>query len=75
MIRTPSARAWRSLGGFDGTSAGLRGSGKAYSRAQTGDAHSYLRAVALGHHVDAAAAAAGARCLSRFCRSLSRSNS
>jgi NADH-quinone oxidoreductase subunit L len=35
-------------GGFDATSERLRGSGKAYSRAQTGDAHGYLRMVAIG---------------------------
>jgi NADH-quinone oxidoreductase subunit L len=35
-------------GGFDATSESLRGTGKAYSRAQTGDAHGYLRAVAIG---------------------------
>jgi NADH-quinone oxidoreductase subunit L len=35
-------------GGFDATSEALRGTGKAYSRAQTGDAHGYLRAVAIG---------------------------
>ena len=35
-------------GGFDATSERLRGSGKAYSRAQSGDAHGYLRMVALG---------------------------
>jgi NADH-quinone oxidoreductase subunit L len=35
-------------GGFDSTSGGLRGAGKTYSRAQSGDAHGYLRTVALG---------------------------
>jgi NADH-quinone oxidoreductase subunit L len=35
-------------GGFDASSAGLRGSGKFYSRRQSGDAHGYLRTVALG---------------------------
>lgn len=35
-------------GGFDATSAGLSRSGKAYSRAQSGDAHGYLRLVAAG---------------------------
>lgn len=33
--------------GFDQASAGLRGTGRAYSRAQPGDAHSYLRGIAL----------------------------
>lgn len=35
-------------GGFDSTSGTLRGAGKTYSRAQSGDAHGYLRTVALG---------------------------
>jgi NADH-quinone oxidoreductase subunit L len=35
-------------GGFDATSEKLRGSGTAYSRAQTGEAHGYLRSIALG---------------------------
>ncbi len=35
-------------GGFDSASAGLRRTGEAYSRAQTGQAHGYLRVVALG---------------------------
>ncbi|WP_342750928.1 NADH-quinone oxidoreductase subunit L [Termitidicoccus mucosus] len=35
-------------GGFDRTSEALRGTGKAYSRAQTGDAHDNLGAIALG---------------------------
>jgi NADH-quinone oxidoreductase subunit L len=35
-------------GGFDSTSGSLRGAGKTYSRAQSGDAHGYLRTVALG---------------------------
>ena len=34
--------------GFDAGSEGLRGTGKAYSHAQTGDAHGYLRVVAIG---------------------------
>jgi NADH-quinone oxidoreductase subunit L len=34
--------------GFDTGSEALRGTGKAYSRAQTGDAHSYLRVIAIG---------------------------
>ena len=34
--------------GFNATSEKLRGTGKAYSRAQTGDAHGYLRTLALG---------------------------
>ena len=34
--------------GFDATSESLRGTGQAYSRAQTGDAHGYLRTVAIG---------------------------
>ena len=35
-------------GGFDSTSKGLRGAGEAYSQAQTGEAHGYLRTLALG---------------------------
>jgi NADH-quinone oxidoreductase subunit L len=35
-------------GGFDNTSAGLRGVGRLYSRLQTGEAHSYLRFIAIG---------------------------
>jgi NADH-quinone oxidoreductase subunit L len=35
-------------GGFNQTSERIRDTGKAYSRAQTGEAHSYLRMVALG---------------------------
>jgi NADH-quinone oxidoreductase subunit L len=35
-------------GGFDAGSAGARGTGRAYSRAQTGEAHGYLRVVAIG---------------------------
>ena len=35
-------------GGFNATSEKLRGTGQAYSRAQTGDAHGYLRAIAIG---------------------------
>ncbi len=35
-------------GGFDSTSQGLRGAGQAYSDAQTGEAHGYLRTLALG---------------------------
>ncbi len=35
-------------GGFDATSKGLRGTGQAYSDAQTGEAHGYLRTLALG---------------------------
>jgi NADH-quinone oxidoreductase subunit L len=35
-------------GGFDTGSESVRGTGQAYSRAQTGDAHSYLRVVAIG---------------------------
>jgi NADH-quinone oxidoreductase subunit L len=34
--------------GFDAASEKIRGTGRAYSRAQTGDAHGYLRALALG---------------------------
>ena len=34
--------------GFDSASERLRGTGVAYSRAQTGDAHGYLRTLALG---------------------------
>jgi NADH-quinone oxidoreductase subunit L len=34
--------------GFDSTSGGIRGAGRTYSRAQSGDAHGYLRTVALG---------------------------
>jgi NADH-quinone oxidoreductase subunit L len=35
-------------GGFDNVSGSLRNTGKSYSRAQTGEAHSYLRMLALG---------------------------
>jgi NADH-quinone oxidoreductase subunit L len=35
-------------GGFDSTSGSLRGAGRIYSRKQSGDAHGYLRTVALG---------------------------
>jgi NADH-quinone oxidoreductase subunit L len=35
-------------GGFDSTSKSLRGAGQAYSDAQTGEAHGYLRTLALG---------------------------
>jgi NADH-quinone oxidoreductase subunit L len=35
-------------GGFNATSGRLRGAGQAYSRAQTGGAHGYLRTLALG---------------------------
>jgi NADH-quinone oxidoreductase subunit L len=35
-------------GGFRAASEGIRGSGRAYSRAQTGEAHGYLRALAVG---------------------------
>ena len=35
-------------GGFDNVSEGLRGTGKAYSRAQSGEPQSYLRFVAIG---------------------------
>ncbi|MSU72898.1 MAG: NADH-quinone oxidoreductase subunit L [Opitutus sp.] len=35
-------------GGFNATSERIRDSGKAYSRAQTGEAHGYLRVVAIG---------------------------
>jgi NADH-quinone oxidoreductase subunit L len=35
-------------GGFDAGSDGLRGAGKLYSRSQTGDAHAYLRSIAVG---------------------------
>ncbi|MCF7686897.1 MAG: NADH-quinone oxidoreductase subunit L [Cephaloticoccus sp.] len=35
-------------GGFDRTSAAVRTSGRAYSRAQTGDAHGYLLTIAVG---------------------------
>ena len=34
--------------GFDAGSESLRGTGQAYSRAQTGDAHGYLRVIAIG---------------------------
>jgi NADH-quinone oxidoreductase subunit L len=34
--------------GFDAAGDTLRGSGKAYSKAQTGEAHGYLRALAIG---------------------------
>jgi NADH-quinone oxidoreductase subunit L len=35
-------------GGFDAGSTGARATGRAYSRAQTGEAHGYLRLVAIG---------------------------
>mgnify|MGYP003339390705 FL=1 len=35
-------------GGFDQTSGGLRKTAHAYSHAQTGDAHGYLRGLAIG---------------------------
>ena len=35
-------------GGFDATSGQLRGAGQAYSQAQTGETHGYLRTLALG---------------------------
>jgi NADH-quinone oxidoreductase subunit L len=35
-------------GGFNSTSEGLRGAGQRYARTQTGDAHGYLRMVAIG---------------------------
>ncbi len=35
-------------GGFDATSEKLRGTGQAYSKAQTGDAHGYLLTIAVG---------------------------
>jgi NADH-quinone oxidoreductase subunit L len=35
-------------GGFDAGSESLRGTGKAYSRAQTGETHGYLRVIAIG---------------------------
>ncbi len=35
-------------GGFDATSGQLRGAAQAYSQAQTGEAHGYLRTLALG---------------------------
>jgi NADH-quinone oxidoreductase subunit L len=35
-------------GGFDATSGGLRDTGKFYSKRQSGDAHGYLRVMALG---------------------------
>ena len=35
-------------GGFDSVSEQIRGTGRAYSRAQTGDAHGYIRFIALG---------------------------
>jgi NADH-quinone oxidoreductase subunit L len=35
-------------GGFDATSERIRGTGQAYSRLQSGQAHSYLRTVAIG---------------------------
>jgi NADH-quinone oxidoreductase subunit L len=34
--------------GFDAGSDAFRGTGRAYSRAQTGEAHGYLRALAIG---------------------------
>jgi NADH-quinone oxidoreductase subunit L len=35
-------------GGFDATSRSIRGAGESYSRSQTGEAHGYLRMVAVG---------------------------
>ena len=35
-------------GGFDRASEGLRGAGQVYSRSQSGDVHTYLRAIAIG---------------------------
>jgi NADH-quinone oxidoreductase subunit L len=35
-------------GGFDAASRKLRGAGETYAKAQTGDAHGYLRSMALG---------------------------
>jgi len=34
--------------GFNATSEKIRGGGQAYSRGQTGEAHGYLRVVAIG---------------------------
>jgi len=34
--------------GFDSGSESLRGTGKLYSRAQTGETHGYLRVIAIG---------------------------
>ena len=45
--------------GFDATSEKLRASGQAYSRAQTGDAHGYLRFLAVGFVVLALVAILG----------------
>jgi len=39
---------WQTSPGFDSTSKGLRGAGQTYSDAQTGEAHGYLRTLALG---------------------------
>jgi NADH-quinone oxidoreductase subunit L len=35
-------------GGFDNVSEGMRGTGQAYARVQTGEPHAYLRVVAIG---------------------------
>lgn len=45
--------------GFDATSQKLRATGQAYSRAQTGDAHGYLRFLAVGFVVLALVAILG----------------
>jgi NADH-quinone oxidoreductase subunit L len=34
-------------GGFDAASAGIRGVGRVYAKAQTGEAHGYLRVIAV----------------------------
>jgi len=48
-------------GGFDAASGGLRSSGRSYSRGQTGDAHAYLRYIAIGFTLIALAVLLGGR--------------
>ena len=47
--------------GFDSASVGLRAGGRAYSRAQTGDTHAYLRYLAIGFTLIALAVLLGGR--------------
>jgi len=47
--------------GFDSASGGLRAGGRAYSRAQTGDTHAYLRYLAIGFTLIALAVLLGGR--------------
>jgi len=48
-------------GGFDAASGGLRSGGRAYSRGQSGDTHSYLRYIAIGFTLIALAVLLGVR--------------